>query len=363
LEFVMSKKSIGVIGVGTYLPPDVRKNDYWSPDLVAKWREKKAAPLSTKVAPEAATPGARAIMEAMAAWREDPFHGALERRVLKDGMRASDMELEAARAAIANAGIDPQDIGIVLVNTLAPDFLVTNNACLLHHNLGLSKQCFTMATEAACNSFIMQMDLARQMILGGTAKYALLVQTCNVSPMLPMDQAHSAWFGDACTAEIIGPVAEGRGILASAHRTVGDLHRTIVAGVPDRCWYQDGGKLRIYSADHEGARRMFLELPDYAAEVTGEALANGGLAAADVDFFAPHQATRWMLDVTKKHLRLVKARSVETFSWGGSMFGSNIPMALSVGAREGTLRDGDTVLMFAGGAGSTYSSILMRWGR
>lgn len=356
-------KSIGVIGVGTYLPPDVRKNDYWSEDLVAKWRERKAAPLSNKIALEAATPGARAVMEAMATWREDPFHGAVERRVLADHKSAADMEVEAARAAIANADIDPQEIGVVLVNTLAPEYLVTNNACLLHHNLGLSKHCFTMATEAACNSFQMQTDMARKMLLGGAGKYALLVQTCNISSMLPMDQAHSAWFGDACTAEILGPVPDGKGILATAHRTVGDLHRTIVAGVPDRCWYRDGGKLRIYSADHEGARRMFLELPDYASEVTSEVFANSGYAPADVDFFAPHQATRWMLEVTQKHLRLPKARSVETFSWGGSMFGSNIPMALAMGAKEGTLRDGDLVLTFAGGAGSTYSSVLMRWGR
>lgn len=356
-------KSIGVIGVGTYLPPTVRKNDHWSDETVTKWREKKAAPLSNKIDPAAATPGARAVMEAMAEWRDDPFHGALERRVLDEGKTASDMELEAARAAIANAGIDPQEIGVVLVNTLAPDYLVTNNACLLHHNLGLSKHCFTMATEAACNSFQMQTDLARKMLLTGSGKYALLVQTCNISPMLPMDQAHSSWFGDGCTAQVVGQVSEGRGILASAHRTVGDLHRTIVAGVRDRCWYRDGGKLEIYSADHVGARRMFLELPDYAAEVTGEVLANSGYAAADVDFFAPHQATRWMLDVTQKHLRLLKARSVETFSWGGSMFGSNIPMALAMGAKEGTLRDGDLVLTFAGGAGSTYSSLLMRWGR
>lgn len=358
------KQSVGVLGLGSYLPPDVRKNDFWPESVVAKWREKRAAPLSPdKARVEPASPGQRAIAAAMAEWRDDPFHGAVERRVLKEGMKASDMELEAARAAIANAGIDPQEIGLVLCNTLAPDFLVTNNACLLHHNLGLSPRCFTMATEAACNAFMMQLELAQQMIAGGRAKYALLVQTCNISSMLPYDQAHSSWFGDACAAQIVGGVAEGHGILATSHRTVGDLHRTIVAGVPERCWYQDGGKLQIYSADHEGARRMFLELPDYAADVTSEVLANAGYSAADVDFYAPHQATRWMLKVTQDHLRLAKARSVETFSWGGSMFGANIPLALTIGEREGALRADDLVLMFAGGAGSTYSSILMRWGR
>lgn len=356
------KKSVGVLGVGTYLPPDVRKNDWWPEATVTKWMEKRAAPLTDKVRIEPTTPGGRAIAEAMASLRNDPFHGSVERRVLKEGMKASDMELEAARAAIANAGIDPQEIGLVLVNTLAPDFLVTNNACLLHHNLGLSSRCFTMATEAACNAFMMQMALAEQMIAGGRAKYALLVQTCNISPMLPYDQAHSAWFGDGCAATIVGPVEEGYGLLGHAHRTQGEYHRTIVASVPEKCWYQDG-KILVYSADHGAARQSFLEIADMGAEVTGEALAAAGLSPADVDFYAPHQPTAWFREVTQNHLRLSKARSVETFQWFASMFGANIPVGLATGEREGVLRRGDVVLMYAGGAGLTYSGMVLRWGR
>lgn len=356
-------KSIGILGIGTYLPPDIRRNDWWSDDTVQKWREKRAAPLATdKVRAEPATPGQRAIVEAMAAWKDDPFHGAVERRVLKDDMKASDMEYEAASEAIRRAKIDPSEIGIVLVNTLAPDFLVTNNACLLHHRLGLSSRCFTLATEAACNAFLMQLTLAQQMIAAGQAKYALLVQTCNISPLLPYELAHSAWFGDGCAATIVGPVGDDYGVLATAHRTEGSLHGTIVAGVPEKsCWYRDGGKLQVYSADHVGARKMMMELPDNASEVTSDVLAQRGLCAADVDFFAPHQATRWMRQVVQDHLRLNKARHVETFQWAASMFGANIPVALSVGEREGLLRSGDLVLMFAGGAGTTYSSVLLRW--
>jgi 3-oxoacyl-[acyl-carrier-protein] synthase-3 len=272
------------------------------------------------------------------------------------------MEYEAASEAIRRANIDPNDIGLLLVNTLAPDFLVTNNACLLHHRLGLSPRCFTLATEAACNAFLMQVTVAQQMIAAGQAKYALVVQTCNISPLLPYDLAHSAWFGDGCAATVLGPVAEGLGVLATSHRTEGSFHGTIVAGVPEACWYRDGGKLSVYSADRAGARKMMLQLPENAAEVTSDVLAQRGYSAADIDFFAPHQATRWMRRVVQEHLRVTKARYVETFHWAASMFGANIPVALSVGEREGLLRHGDLVLTFAGGAGTTHSSVLLRWG-
>lgn len=354
-------KSVGIVGLGTYLPPDVRKNDWWPAETVASWKQRRPAPLTEKAKIEPKTAGERAIAAGMAAFRDDPFHGAIERRVLKEGLRASDMEVEAARAAIENAKIDPKEIGLVLCNSVAPDYFVTNNACLLHHNLGLATSALTMATEAGCNAFMAQLALAQPMVASGRAKYALLVQSCNVTRLLRQEDPLSAWFGDGCAAVVLGPVQDGCGILAHAHRTHGEFHRAIVASVPDRPWYEEG-RVCMYSADHEGARRSFLGIADFCAEVAGETLAMAGVAAADVDFYAPHQPTPWFRRVTQEHLRLTKARSVETFEWAGSMFGANIPVGLSIGQRENLLRSGDLVLMFAGGAGLTYSSMLMRWG-
>lgn len=355
-------KSIGVIGVGTYLPPQVRNNDWWPESTVAKWMERRAAPLPEKGRFVPSTPGARMVEEAMTALRNDPFHGAEARRVLDPAMKASDMELAAAKNAIADAGIDPAEIGLVLCNTVAPDYLVTNNAPLLHHNLGLRPECLAMSTEAGCNAYITQLSLARAMLADGRIKYALLVQSCNVTQLLRKEDPLSAWFGDGCAATILGPVAEGRGILAHAHRTRGEFHRAIVASVPDGNWYGEG-KVEMYSADHRAAKVSFLGIADYAAEVADETFANAGLSPQDVDYYAPHQPTRWFRDVTTRHLKLTKARSVETFAWAGSMFGANIPVGLDVGRKEGLLREGDLVFMFAGGAGLTYSSLLMRWGR
>jgi 3-oxoacyl-[acyl-carrier-protein] synthase III len=111
------------------------------------------------------------------------------------------------------------------------------------------------------------------------------------------------------------------------------------------------------------ARRAFLELADVAKEVVDEVLAETGVSPADIAFFGVHQGTPWLRKLLLEHLGLVHAKSVETFAWAASLFGSNIPLALSIGQRERMLKTDDLVLMFAGGAGTTFSSQLVRWGR
>lgn len=355
-------ESIGILGIGTYLPPEVRGNDWWPDSVVARWREKRAAPLDERNSVGPQTEGGRAVAQAMAALRDDPFHGARERRVMADGVRASDMEVKAARLAIEKAGIDPAEIGVVLCNTLAPDYLVTNNACLLHHNLGLSPRCFAMATEAGCNAFLMQLALAQQMLRGNYGRYALIVQTCNISPLLDTSQPHSAFFGDGCAATIVGPVGPGRGILSQATRTEGEYHEAIVAGVPGKRWFEDGA-VRVYTPNHEVSRRSFLGIADRAEELVGAALKDAHVSAADVDFFAPHQAMSWTRTLLEKRLALPRARSIDTFSWAASMFAVNIPVALDMAEREGLLRPDDLLLTFSAGAGLTYMSSVLRWGR
>jgi 3-oxoacyl-[acyl-carrier-protein] synthase-3 len=358
----MMKTSVGILGIGTYLPPIVRTNDWWPESVVASWRERRAAPVNERARMEPATPGERLIAAAMAEWREDPFHGAVERRVMKEGMRGSEMEREAATEAIRRADIDPREIGLVLCNTLAPDYLATNNACLLHHNLELAPGCVSLATEAGCNAFMMQLAMAEPFIASGQAKYALLVQTCNISPLLRTDDPLSTWFGDGCAATVVGRVGAGRGLLSQAHRTQGQFHRSIVAGVPGRHWY-DEGRVFVYSDDQAAARKSFLGIADSASEVTSEALGKAGFEPADVDFYGAHQASRWFREATQRHLRLTKARYMDTFPWTGSLAGANIPLGLMLAEQEGKLLAGDLVLTFAGGAGLTCSSMLLRWGR
>jgi 3-oxoacyl-[acyl-carrier-protein] synthase-3 len=271
------------------------------------------------------------------------------------------METRAAKEAIARSGIDPQEIDLVLGYTSTPDYMGAPTACLVHHNLGLSERCFSTEINAVCNALPLQLALAEQMIKGGRAHYALLLQSSLTSVFLSMEDPISAWFGDGATAAVVGPVSEGKGLLASTHRTYGEYHTGLILGVPGDRWYVR--KPVLYSADPKIGRAMILKLAELSKEVVTDALDQAGATRDEVGFYASHQATPWLRRVTQEHIGLKSARFVDTFPWTGSLLPCNAPLQLAVAEREGLLKDGDLVATFTGGGGTTCSGTVLRWGR
>ncbi|HEY8207938.1 MAG TPA: 3-oxoacyl-ACP synthase III family protein [Myxococcaceae bacterium] len=358
-------RAVGIYGMGQYLPEEIRTNAWWPEEVVARWREKSSARLvSGQRADEdlPAAPGARATMEAMAAYVDDPFKGSRERRVMPEGMLSSDMETSAAKDAIARAGIDPAQIDLLLTYSQLPDYLTIPTAPQVHRNLGLQEKCFTLCTESACNAFPLQLAVAEQMIRGGQARYGLLVQSTAVSRACKQEDQSSAWFGDGATAAVVGPVSEGRGVIGRAHRTDGSFYRSLVTGCPGSTWYR-GDHVEVYTEDPAAARRMLLSVSDLGRQVVDEALEAAGARREDVRFFATHQAAPWVREVTQLTCGLTQARSVDTFHWTASLGPCNPPLMLAIGERKGILREDDLVAIYTGGGGITWSGIIMRWGR
>lgn len=345
---------IGILAVGTYLPPDIRRNDWWPAETVARWIEQRAAAAAPP--PEASSAGMARVLASISQRAGDPFQGAVERRIMPDGMTGGDMELAAAEDALARAGIERGEIDLLLVHSTVPEYLMSNTACVLHHRLGLRAECLAIQVEAAAYSFLAQTALARQMITGGAARCALLVQSCSVTRLLDPADPISPVFGDAATAEIVGHVSEGRGILQVAHRADGRFPRTLIASVPGGRWYYEG-RVILHSADPAQAMQLYGEILDLGIEVVGEVLAAAGCEAADVDVFAVHQGTPWLREVAQAHFGLERARSIEVFARTGNIFSSMIPLGLAAA------EPGDLVLMFGGGTGQTYGAALARWGK
>lgn len=358
--------SVGIWGVGAYLPPIVRKNDWWPEEIVEQWREKAARNLVRPDRDEDDpdnTEGVRRALEAMSAFKDDPFKGAVERRVMPDTMFSSEMEVAAGRDAIERAGIDKSEIGLLLTYGHVPDHLIVPNAPKVHAELGLNRRCLTLGTEAGCNSFVLQLALAEQMIKGGQVRYALLIQHSAVLQMCKPEDHHSVWFGDGATAVVLGPVSEGRGILGRSHGTDGTLYNALLGGQPGKRWHRAAEPPMLFVEDKRQARKMLLMIAELAKQSVDEALAEAGHLPGDVDFYATHQSTRWFADVTKEYIGLHKAKTFDTFTWTGSLGACNIPWMLAMGEREGVLRDDHLVAMHTGGSGITWSGIVMRWGR
>ncbi|HVV87554.1 MAG TPA: 3-oxoacyl-[acyl-carrier-protein] synthase III C-terminal domain-containing protein [Kofleriaceae bacterium] len=352
---------VGILGVGTSLPPEVRRNDWWPADVIDRWTRGQARALESLRARPPAEEASRKVADAMLELGGDPFGGVVERRVLAADRTSTDLEAEAAAAAIAHAGLTAADIDVLLVHTAVPDYLLSNTACVLHERLGLPATCLAFEVQASAYSFLAQLELARPLVAGGRARHALLVQSSAVTRLLDPGDPFSARVGDAAGAVVLGPVAADRGVLAASHRTDGRRPRTLIATHPGGRWYDGASQLCV--PDVEGAFRMFLETVGQARTVIDEALARAGRAPGEVDFFAVHQGTAWLRRLVQEHVGLGHARSVDLFGHIGYVFAASIPLVLDAALRGGALRDGDLVVVMGGGTGMTYGAAVLRWGR
>lgn len=358
------KKNLGIYSVGTYLPPVVRKNDWWPQDIVEQWKARQAKSLTrAQQEPEdPPTEGMRITLEAMAQFKHDPFEGSVERHVMPEGMRSSDMEVAAARDALQRANVDASEIDLLLVDSVTPNYIHVPNACVVHRDLGLRSGILSMSTEAVCGSFLQQLVMAEGLLAAGRIRHALIVQSCNFTAFMRQEDPWSAWFGDAATAAVLGPVDEGKGVLGHAHTTDGSVYGSIVTGVPGKRWL-DEGRVIGYLEDAGKARLQFLKIAEMGVELVESALREAKLTKADLTFWACHQASAWLPRAVQARLGIGHARRVDTFPWAASVSGCNVPLVLATAEREGLLGAGDVVAMYSGAAGMTASSIVARWGR
>jgi 3-oxoacyl-[acyl-carrier-protein] synthase III len=352
--------NVGILGLGLYVPPSVRKNDWWPADVVARWREqRRAAP--KPVLPSLLSEGAKLVLRAEAEHAGDPFRGTVERRVLAPEMTVLDMEERAAREAIERSGIDPARIDLLLTHTVVPDYQSANSACVLHERLGLPAACLSMQTEATAYSAFAQLALAKASIAAGHARYALLVQSCAATRFMDMDDPFSVLVGDGATAIVLGPVAEGRGLLSSAHYTEGRYPRSLIMSVPGGRWY-DEGRARLHVADPQQLFEGQLRVLDASKEAVDAALDRAGVRVSEIDFLFVHQGTPWMQRAVRDHLGAPDVGVVEVLARFGYLASAMLPAALYVAEKERLLVADDLVLLIGAGPGATWGAAVVRWG-
>ena len=350
--------AVGILGVGTHLPPHVRGNDWWPAEVVAGWR----AARGSSTPPRPTTEGQALVLRAMAAQAADPFQGAVARRVLADDAHAIDMEVAAAEDALTRAGIDRSEIDLLMTYTAVPDYLINNSACVLHQRLGLGRGCMPLQLEATAFSFLAQLQLAETWIASGRARHALVVQSTVLSRLIRVEDPYSPLFGDGASAVVVGPVGSHRGMLRSVHRADTTHPYMLVASPPGRRWYDDG-RAALHSLDLPGAQRVFLRIADEAKEAVDAVLDGTGHGVDDVTFFASHQGTPWVRAVSQEHAGLLHARTVDVFPHTASLFAANLPFVLRAAEDQGLLASGDLAILFGGGTGVVFGATLLRWGR
>lgn len=363
-----SSRSVGIWGIGVALPPHVRDNSFWDGVLTARDDRQRRA---DALAPERSTTGAsnalpHEITEAMAAIGDDIFRGTRLRHVLDDASDISDLEAEAGRAALTDAGVDPSEIDLVLVHSLVPDRLIPSNAPAVQDKLGLTRA-VAWSLDVGCASFQAHVLSATALVRTGTFERVLIVQSHVGSRSVHPKQAQAPNFGDAAAAAVLGQVPDGFGLLGHYSRTDGSLRDGIVLapvleGSPRREWWDPkGGIFQLASFDPDAGKAAGIRATEFCREACFSALESASMELPEIDLYVSNQSLAWFVDACRRALGLPEEKVVETFARLANVGDAAIVANLSEARAQGKLRHGDKVLVYSPSAGFTRSAVIIRW--
>lgn len=273
--------------------------------------------------------------------------GIEERRVAGENVNTSDMAYEAAKKAISDAEISAEDLDLILVATVTPDQPFPSVACLLQDRLG-AKKAAAMDISAACAGFMYGMITGKQFIDNGVYKNVLVVGVEKLSRITDWDDRNTAvLFGDAAGAAVLGPVPDGKGILAFELGADGS------------------GAKHLYQEENivMNGREVFKFAVRQMGESSVNVIEKAGLKKEDVDFLIPHQANIRIMEAARQRLELPVEKMSKTVNKYGNTSAASIPVSLVEDLQDGRVKDDDVVVMVGFGGGLTWGAIVMRWGK
>ncbi|HXZ32970.1 MAG TPA: beta-ketoacyl-ACP synthase III [Terriglobales bacterium] len=288
--------------------------------------------------------------------------GIRERHVVDKGVATSDLGLQAAKKALAERRIAPDDLDAIIVATVTPDMLFPCSACLVQHKLG-AKQVWGFDLNAACSSFVYALQVGSQFITTGTHKKVMVIGADVMSSVIDYtDRATCVIFGDGAGAVILEPADDSLGLIDFLHEVDGSGGCSL--------FMPGGGSLNPASHEtvdqrmhyvHQDGQAVFKFAVRKMAELCEKLLERNGMSGKDVDLFIPHQANRRIITATADRLGLPMERVIIDIDRYGNTTSATIPLAMNTARQEGKLKKGDLVLLAAVGAGFTAGATLLRW--
>ena len=287
--------------------------------------------------------------------------GIRERRIAESSERASDLGAEASRRALADAGISPNDIDLLVVATFTPDQPLPSCASLLQKKLGIPTRAACFDVNAACTGFLYALDAACAMIASGRYRRALVVGSEKLSDVVDWDDRTTCvLFGDGAGAVVVGASDEtGRGLLGSLLGCDGSgADLLCIPGGPRDPTAPPGARSDKLQMKGREVFKLAVRCMDEAAR---DILEQHGLRADQISVVIPHQANQRIIDAIAEYLELPLERFFVNVDRFGNTSAASIPIALDEARRAGRIKRGDLVMLVAFGAGLTYGSALLRW--
>ncbi len=282
--------------------------------------------------------------------------GIRSRYIAGEGETTSTLATEAARQALAAAGLVPADIGLIVLATATPDQTFPATATQVQHNLGCNGG-VAFDVAAVCSGFLYALGVADSLLRTGMSKRALVIGAETFSRILDWkDRTTCVLFGDGAGAIVLEAREvdeDGPGVLAMR------LHAD---GAHNGLLYVDGGPSSTGTVGHVRMKgpEVFRHAVVNLAEVLREVLADQGLTSADIDWVVPHQANQRILDATARKLGLPPEKVVVTVDRHANTSAASVPLALDTAVRDGRIKAGDLVVLEAMGGGFTWGASLIR---
>lgn len=285
--------------------------------------------------------------------------GIKERHIAAEGELTSTMGAIAARAALDDAGLAPEDIDLIILATSTPDQTFPATAVTIQAELGITHGA-AFDVQAVCSGFVFALATADNYLKGGMFKRALVIGAEAFSRILDwQDRSTCVLFGDGAGAVVVeaqklnGALTD-RGVLATSLRSDGRYRDKL---------YVDGGPGSTGTVGHVrmDGPEVFRHAVTKISEVIDSTLTQAGYKASDIDWFVPHQANKRILDGAARKLGLDPKKVIVTVDKHANTSAASIPLALDQGRADGRIKPGDLVLLEAMGGGFTWGAILLRW--
>ena len=285
--------------------------------------------------------------------------GIRQRHIAAPGEQTSDLALEAAKAALAVAGIEADEIDLIVLATATPDNTFPSTATSVQAKLGITHGA-AFDIGAVCTGFVYGLAVADNFIKAGQTKTALIIGAEVFSRILDwQDRGTCVLFGDGAGAVVLRAV-ETNGdnsdrCVLSTHIHSDGRHRDLL--------YVDGGPSSTQTVGHlrMSGRDVFKHAVRLLAGAVDEALAANAMEPEDIDWLVPHQANKRIMDATQRKLGLPAEKMVTTIDRHANTSAASIPLALAEAAGDGRIKPGQIVLIEGMGGGFTWGSAMIRW--
>lgn len=324
-------KNIGILGLGHYLPAKILTNHDLEKmvDTSDEW-------ITTRT-------------------------GIKERRIAGRTEKNSDLAIRAALEAVANSGISPEDIELIIVTTISPDSNFPSVACLVQKAIGARKAA-AFDISAACSGFLYGITTAKQYLAGGLYKNALVIASEKITNLIDWnDRDTCVLFGDGAGACVLGQTAAGKGIIADFMHAQGEFGE-LMSVVSDGRDPMDQKRelIRLPYVVMQG-KELFKIAVNSMAEAVEQCLKKAGMGLHDIDLVVPHQANDRIISAVAKKLDIPKEKIFVNIHKYGNMSAASIAVALYEAKEEGAIKEGDTVALVTFGAGLVSAANIVRW--